>query len=116
VPGPITSSTSLGCNKLIQQGAKPVLAPGDILEELGLPAAADPGPAAGREARAPRTQPLDLNELQRCLWDALVAEPKHVDALVAVAARDTSAVLTALTELEMRGVVKQEPGMRFGLA
>jgi hypothetical protein len=24
-------------------------------------------------------------------------------------------VLTALTELEMRGVVKQEPGMVFGL-
>src|SRR5207248_5714194 len=29
VPGPITSPTSLGCNKLIQQGAKPALAPGD---------------------------------------------------------------------------------------
>ena len=37
VPGPITSATSVGCNKLIQQGAKPVLVPGDILEELGLP-------------------------------------------------------------------------------
>ena len=32
VPGPITSPTSIGCNKLIQQGAKPVLTPGDILE------------------------------------------------------------------------------------
>src|SRR3989449_5537010 len=46
VPGPITSPTSLGCNKLIQQGAKPALAPGDILEELGLPGAAQ-GAAEG---------------------------------------------------------------------
>ena len=38
-----------------------------------------------------------------------------MDALVATAGAETSAVLTALTELEMRGVVKQEPGMRFGL-
>src|SRR5213594_802047 len=36
VPGPITSRTSTGCNKLIQQGAKPVLCAGDILEEIGM--------------------------------------------------------------------------------
>jgi predicted Rossmann fold nucleotide-binding protein DprA/Smf involved in DNA uptake len=44
-----------------------------------------------------------------------VTESKHVDVLVATAGVETGAVLTALTELEMRGVVKQEPGMRFGL-
>ncbi len=38
-----------------------------------------------------------------------------MDVLVATAGVDTGAVLTALTELEMRGVVKQEPGMVFGL-
>jgi predicted Rossmann fold nucleotide-binding protein DprA/Smf involved in DNA uptake len=38
-----------------------------------------------------------------------------VDSLVATAGAETGAVLTALTELEMRGVVKQEPGMRFAL-
>ena len=124
VPGPITSPTSLGCNKLIQQGAKPALCPGDILEELGLPGTADPGPMArgqtpeGTSESAgapPRGQPPDLTELQRSLWDALASEPKHVDALVAAARAETSAVLTALTELEMRGLVKQEPGMRFGI-
>ena len=109
VPGPITSPTSLGCNKLIQQGAKPALAATDILEELGLPGAVDPGPAAKR-------QPGDLSDLQRSLWDALAAEPKHVDVLVATAGAETGAVLTALTELEMRGVVCQRPGMVFGLA
>src|SRR5207247_1183580 len=82
VPGPITSPTSLGCNKLIQQGAKPALCAGDILEELGLPGTADPGPMARGQTPertsaspgAPRGQPPDLTELQRSLWDALASE------------------------------------------
>ncbi len=117
VPGPITSSTSLGCNRLIQQGAKPALSAGDILEELGLPGIGE-GTAERRatgETPAERPLPPDLNDLQRSLWETLRAEPKHVDTLVATAGADTSAVLTALTELEMRGVVKQQPGMVFGL-
>src|SRR5205814_9507107 len=77
VPSPITSPTSLGCNKLIQQGAKPALCAGDILEELGLPATADPGPMARGQTSErtsaspgapPRGQPPDLTELQRALW------------------------------------------------
>jgi DNA processing protein len=115
VPGPITSPTSLGCNKLIQQGAKPALAAADILEELGLPGAVAGQLSIGPGA-PPRGQPPDLSDLQRSLWDALAAEPKHVDVLVATAAAETGAVLTALTELEMRGVVKQQPGMIFGLS
>jgi len=125
VPGPITSPTSLGCNKLIQQGAKPALAAGDILEELGLPGAAQGGaereasgvsPGHGAGVGPPgRIPPPDLSALQRSLWDTLRSEPRHVDVLVASAGADTSAVLTALTELEMRGVVQQRPGMVFGL-
>ncbi|PYO40898.1 MAG: DNA-protecting protein DprA [Gemmatimonadetes bacterium] len=118
VPGPITSPTSLGCNRLIQQGAKPALTAGDILEELGMPGAVQASaerPAVG-ESPAERPPPPDLSGLQRSLWETLRTEPKHVDALVATAGMDTSAVLTALTELEIRGVVKQQPGMLFGLA
>ena len=114
VPGPITSPTSLGCNRLIQQGAKPALSAADILEELGLPSLA-PGRSGSNEAPVERAPPADLSGLQRCLWDTLRKEPKHVDTLVATAGTDTSAVLTALTELELRGVVKQQPGMVFGL-
>src|SRR3989475_10885921 len=127
VPGPITSPTSLGCNKLIQQGAKPALSAGDILEELGLPGAAQltgggepsSGEAAGRGpglGPPARALPVDLSPLQRSLWDALIVEPMPVAALVPAAVAETGAVLTALTELELRGLVRQEPGMRFGVS
>jgi DNA processing protein len=110
VPGPITSPTSLGCNKLIQQGAKPALSPADILEELGIP-----GDPAATEPAARGQAPPDLAPLERTLWDALGVEPRHVDQLVATSRADPAAVLTALTGLEMRGLVRQEPGMRFCL-
>jgi DNA processing protein len=111
VPGPITSPTSLGCNKLIQQGAKPALSAGDVLEELGIGTG-----VAGEPGAAARPAPGDLDPLQRGLWDALQPEPRHVDALVAVGAGDTSRVLTALTEMELRGLVVQRPGMMFAVA
>jgi len=116
VPGPITSPTSLGCNKLIQQGAKPALSPADILEELGLEQAVQGAPA---ESAAIQAAPADLTELQHALWHALTPEAQHVDALVArvgdTLAAPTGAVLIALTELELRGLVRQHPGMVFEL-
>jgi DNA processing protein len=120
VPGPITSPTSEGCNKLIQQGAKPALCVMDVLEELHVAVPADDqlplgGPAAGpRPGLSPNpTAPQDLSPLQRTLWDSLVTQPAHVDALVAGAGQSVGQVLTALTELELRGLVSQKPGMVF---
>lgn len=114
VPGPITSPTSVGCNKLIQQGATPALTAGDILEEIGLPRGeAGMGATAGKGDS--RSAPPDLDDVQRSLWDALGPELTHVDALVVAGGGDASRVLTALTDLELRGIVRQEPGMRFGL-
>jgi predicted Rossmann fold nucleotide-binding protein DprA/Smf involved in DNA uptake len=60
-----------------------------------------------------RAVPTDLEPLQRTLWDTLQPEPRHVDLLVTAGGGDTAQVLTALTELEMRGLVRQDPGMMF---
>ena len=99
VPGPITSRTSVGCNTLLQQGAKPALCAADILEELGLPTGL-------RELGV---------ALQLTLWNRMTTEPQHVDALVAASQTRPAEVLGALTELELRGLVRQTPGMVFGL-
>jgi DNA processing protein len=118
VPGPITSPTSVGCNKLIQQGAKAALCAADILEEIGLSGGGGGGLAEIALAiatPAPRVPPPDLSGLQLTLWSRLTAEPQHVDALVAHAGTGAAAVLGALTELELRGLVRQVPGMVFAL-
>lgn len=114
VPGPITSPTSVGCNQLIQQGAKAALCAADILEEIGLPRGLAET-ALALATPAPRVPPPDLSGLQLALWSRLTAEPQHVDALVGAAGTGAASVLGALTELELRGLVRQGPGMVFGL-
>ncbi len=114
VPGPITSPTSVGCNKLIQQGAHPALCAADILEAVGL-AGGLADTALALATPAPRVPPPDLSGLQLTLWSRLTAEPQHVDALVAGARTAAADVLGALTELELRGLVRQAPGMVFAL-
>ena len=114
VPGPITSRTSAGCNKLIQQGAKPALCAADILEELGL-ASGMRELGLALSTPAPRVPPIDLTGLQLTLWSRMTSEPQHVDALVGAAKTAPADVLGALTELELRGLVRQGPGMVFGL-
>ena len=114
VPGPITSRTSVGCNRLIQQGAKPALCAADIFEEIGLTGGLrELGVALSTPA--PRVPPSDLTGLQLTLWSRMTTEPQHVDALVASAHTRPADVLGALTELELRGLVRQGPGMVFGL-
>ncbi len=114
VPGPITSPTSVGCNRLIQDGAKPALCAADILEEIGLGGGLrELGVALSTPA--PRVPPLDLTGLQLTLWHRMTTEPQHVDALVVATRTRPADVLGALTELELRGLVRQAPGMTFGL-
>ena len=115
VPGPITSPTSVGCNKLIQQGAKPVLCVADILEEIGVSSTGLREIGVALSTPAPRVPPVDLSGLQLTLWSCMTTEPQHVDALVAATQSGAANVLGALTELELRGLVRQGPGMVFGL-
>jgi len=114
VPGPITSRTSVGTNRLIQQGAKPALCAADILEELNL-ATGLRELGVALSTPAPRVPPVDLTGLQLTLWNRMTTEPQHVDALVVSAQTQPADVLGALTDLELRGLVRQGPGMVFGL-
>ena len=115
VPGPITSPTSFGTNRLIQDGAKPALTAADILEEIGISTGLDELRVA-LSTPAPRVPPVDLSGLQLTLWNRLTTEPQHVDALVGAARTQPADVLGALTDLELRGLVRQCPGMVFALA
>jgi DNA processing protein len=112
VPGPITSPTSFGTNRLIQDGAKPALTAADILEEIGISTGLDELRVA---TPAPRVPPVDLSGLQLTLWNRMTTEPQHVDALVGAVQTPPADVLGALTDLELRGLVRQGPGMVFGL-
>lgn len=53
VPGDVDRPASVGCNRLIKDGAHPVLGAGDLIEELKLVMGPPPADAPGRDAVIP---------------------------------------------------------------
>jgi DNA processing protein len=103
VPGPITSPVSVGCNRLIQLGAKPALGLRDVLEEYGI---ALPDVAS-------TALPSDLSAEERGVLDILSSGQEHVDQVAVRLGRSAAETLAVLTSLEIRGLVTQEPGKMF---
>lgn len=111
VPGNITSPCSAGTNRLIRDGAEPLLDATDLLAHY--PEALCPADALA--ARPPITRPLpdDLTTEDRAVAELLGAEALPLEDLVGRSRRAPQDVLAVLGALEIRGVVEQQPGMRF---
>lgn len=123
LPGPVDSRESEGCHALIRDGVKLVRGVDDILEELGpltapiaaptrprtegtaVSPAADPN---GQEVRAPRE--LVLSDQQKAILNLLHDEPVHIDRVIDQSGLEPSRVLSTLTVLEMKRLVKRLPG------
>ena len=108
VPGDITLSSTAGSNRLLKEGARLVTCAQDIIEELAPSIGAELEPV--RRTAAP-LQPLseDEEEVLECLSHV----PVHVDELCEQLGREAPALLPVLLSLELRGLVRQEPGNRF---
>ncbi|OGO26554.1 MAG: DNA protecting protein DprA [Chloroflexi bacterium RBG_16_52_11] len=104
VPGNINAPQSVGCNRLIQQGARPLLNPGEVLEMLDLTMVYE-----HRSAR--RVLPSDATESQ--LLAVIEREPVHVDEIMAQTNLPVEKITAALALMELKGMVKQVGGMRY---
>ncbi len=107
VPGRIDHPASAGCHDLIRDGAMLVRSVEDILEGLG-PAKTPVMTAQNREVHAPRE--LSLSEFERDILNLVTLEPQHLNEIVQSSTLDSSRILSTLTILEMRKVVKRLPG------
>jgi DNA processing protein len=97
VPGEITSALSAGTNDLLRLGASPLVAIKDVLDIFGIDVAAAPEP--------------DLSEDSRLALDRVRDGPAGVDELVRTTGLDAGILATALTELELAGLVVQREGV-----
>ena len=112
VPGPVTSAVSVGCNRLIRDGATPFLEPVDLLQHYPeCERIAVSQPAAVPVPVTPLPESLTHEEREVALL--LGAEPQHLDALMAQLSRPAGDVLALLCGLELAGVVEQRPGRLF---
>ena len=132
VPGPIDAPASVGCNRLIRDGAGLVSDASDILREyegrfaLNLKESREQPETLGYQARtAPEPKPvaptLSLRHSDAELTDDQIAvlkalsdtEPIQVDDLTELVEIPTRRVLSALTVLEIDQYVAQHPGKRY---
>lgn len=104
VPGSIFSPSSEGANNLIKSGAKVVTNVSDILEEINIE----------REIAKQETKeqiPTSIEEA--ILLKTINYEPIHIDRIVKITKLKTNVVLSNLTILEVKGVIKNMGGQNY---
>ncbi len=104
VPGSILAPQSKGTNKLIQNGALPLLTPQDLLQALNLT-------RVGEQKAARKILPAD--EVEAKLMDTLGSEPLHVDEIRNQTGLPVEKVSAALVMMELKGMVRQVGGMNY---
>lgn len=102
VPGPATSRTSQGCNKLIRDGATLVQSAEDVIEGMG-PLPDRVVMKDGTPVEHPRE--LQLNEVEKSVLSAISDQPTDVDKIVTVCGLEVSRVLSTLSVLEIHGFI-----------
>lgn len=104
VPGSILSSRSAGTNKLIQDGARPVMDVKDIVEALNL---------FMIPQQIEMQAVLPDNEEEKRLLALLSHEPRHIDDLIRESDLPAMTVAATLMTMELKGMIKQVANMQF---
>jgi DNA processing protein len=111
VPGSVQSFKSTGTHTLIKEGAKLVESVQDIVAELGHAAAATSNEPP---ARSKTNHRLTAEEAR--VLDGIGPYPLHIDELVRRLSLDAGALSGILLQLELKGLVTQQPGKFFSAA
>jgi DNA processing protein len=104
VPGSILTPQSEGTNKLIEQGARPLLRMTEILEALKL----EQIPEKQSNRKTMSTSPEEKK-----LLDHLSQEPRHIDEVCQLSGLPIQAVSATLTMMELKGLVTHVGGMNY---
>lgn len=107
VPGSILSPASTGTNRLIRDGAKAVLGVEDILEELNLNTL---------PRQLPLTELVPEDETESLILQCLAQGPAHIDDLCRASSLPISTLSSALTLMELKGMVTQLGNMNYAAA
>lgn len=104
VPGSILAPQSKGTNKLIQQGALPLLSINDLMQALDLT-------RMGEHKAARKVIPAD--ETEALVMNVLSSQPLHVDEIRNQTELPIEKVSATLALMELKGMVRQVGGMNY---
>ena len=99
LPGPVTSSMSQGCHRLIRQGAGILISPEDLLIELGINIV-NQGQIIDKNEKV-------LESTENRVYSCLGLFPKGMSQLLEETGLNVQELLEQLITLEMKGYVKE---------
>jgi DNA processing protein len=99
VPGRVTDALSLGCNRLISQGAAIVNSPQEILDELGIK-------CEKNEKLLKKCNNL-LERKENMVYSCLDLQPKSLDEILSNIDLKYSEIMMTLVGLEIKGLIKE---------
>lgn len=106
VPGSILHPGSEGCNRLIQDGAAPLMSVDDVLDQLDL---------SQRRRQDAVRQAVPPDPAEADLLTHLGQAPLHIDELVRRAAMNPAEVNSLLAIMELKGLVRQVGNRQYVL-
>ena len=107
VPGSILSPASVGCNRLLRDGAGIVTEIADILETLHLDQVSEKQLA--REI-------LPANATEAAILERLTAEPRHLDELSREIELPVETISSTLVMMELKGMTRQVAPLQYVVA
>ncbi|MGE0606359.1 MAG: DNA-processing protein DprA [Pirellulales bacterium] len=110
VPGRVDSRMSRGPHRLIRDGAKLIESADDVLEELG-PLVEATSKGDGQKVHHPAE--LLLNEPEQQVLAAVRSDTTTIDEIIAACQLASPQVLSTLTVLEMRRLIRRVSGFAF---
>lgn len=105
VPGPINSSMSRGALKLLKEGATLVSSGEDIINELNI--------KLKTKNLKNKMKNLKLNKDEKAVCDALENEELRIDQICRITKLSINKLLSVTSELEIRGIIKNDGGKMF---
>jgi DNA processing protein len=115
VMGNITSPYSIGTNALIKDGAIPVTDYTDILEQYHQFSIDAASPDDLVEEIPRHKADIDVSDEAKEVYRRIGVDPIHIDQLASECELPVRVVLTALTELELEGLVQGDKGRMYRL-
>ena len=99
LPGPVTSSLSQGCHRLIREGAGILITPEELVKELNL--------SMEKRIRNSDEKKKVLEKGENLVYSCLDLYPKGVQAIIEATGMKPEQVLRELVSLELEGKVKE---------
>ena len=117
LPGRLTDALSMGCNRLIAQGAGLAWEPAVLLEALGIRCERDKRNDGYGNWPAKNTKTISLSGVQAVLWEAIGEREASLQELYEKISKTETAELWEITdilmEMLMEDIIVQAPGNKY---